>query len=348
MKTSIYFVSLFLFAFISRINAQIETKIFSGSIGESRIQMTLQKKGEALSGTYFYEKVGKDLTVSGTIEEDNTFTLVEKSPAGVKTGEFNGTWNKAEGEDGITVNGSWKNPAGTKTLDFYLIEQMIFFTNGARLSPQVFAEKNKPKLFEITVEYPQLSGVSLPISAKFNQLAKSMATNESAKFRKDLLAQTAEDLKFTKERGGTNTIEISYNISHADNEIVSVLFGNYFYTGGVHPNSYSFVLNYDLKTGRELKLADLFKPNSDYLKVISGYSIGQLKKDLGEDSDAEWIEAGAGAKAENYKNWNITKKGILITFDSYQVASYAAGPQEVTIPFAEIKNILRNDFAVTR
>ena len=209
MKKSIYLVSLFLFALVSQLNAQTETKIFSGNIGESRIQMTLQKNGEALSGTYFYEKVGKDLNVSGTIEEDNTFTLTEKSPAGVKTGEFDGKWSKAEGEDGITVNGSWKNPAGTKTLDFYLIEQMIFFTNGARLSPKVLSQKNKPKLFEITVEYPQLSGVSPPIAAKFNQLAKSLVMNEATKFRKELLAQTAEDLKSAKERGGTNTVEIS-------------------------------------------------------------------------------------------------------------------------------------------
>ena len=69
---------------------------------------------------------------------------------------------------------------------------------------------------------------------------------------------------------------------------------------------------------------------------------------MGEDGDAESIETGAGAKAENYKSWNITKQGIFITFDSYQVAPYVAGPQEVTIPFTEIKNILRNDFAVTR
>ena len=38
-------------------------------------------------------------------------------------------------------------------------------------------------------------------------------------------------------------------------------------------------------------------------------------------------------KSENFKSWNITKKGLIFTFDPYQVASYAAGRFEVIIPF---------------
>ena len=347
MKKSINLVGLFLFVFIFQINAQTETKIFSGTVGENRIQMSLQRSGDNLNGTYFYQKVGRDLKVSGAINKDGSFTLTE-TLAGVKTGEFKGNWSKAEGEEAITLNGEWKNPKATKTLEFYLTEQMIFFTNGAKLTPKVFAETNKPKLFEITAEYPEISGVSPTVAAKFNQTTKNMVMTDVEKFRKDLLAQTADDLKFIKETGGTNTVEISYNITHADDEIVSVWFGNYFYTGGVHPNSYSFTLNFDLKTGRALKLADLFKPNSNYLKIISDYSIQQLKPKISEMSDDEWIENGAGAKAENYKSWNLTRKGITVTFDSYQVAAYAAGPQEVVVPFAVVKNILRKDFMVLK
>ncbi len=345
MRKIIYFISIFLPVFAMQIQAQTENKIFSGAIGESRIQMNLERNGNNLSGTYFYIKIGKELKISGTINKDGNFILTETAPTGAKTGEFKGLWSKDAETDSLTLNGTWTNPQASKTLDFYLGEQMIYLTNGAKLTPKVFTENNKAKLFEITVEYPELSGVSIQTASKFNEIAKSLAMNEAAKFRKDLLAQTAEDLKFIKETGGQNTVDISYNITHADNEIISVGFGTYFYTGGAHPNSYSYALNFDLENGRKLKLADLFKPNSNYLKVLSDYCIKNLKQQLAENADNDWIEKGAGATAENYKSWNLTTKGITITFDSYQVAPYAAGPQEVIVPFEHIESILREDFA---
>lgn len=346
MKKSAFFIGLFLCVMVFQINAQTETRMFSGSVGENRVQMTLERNGDALSGTYFYQKIGKDLKLSGAVNKDGTFTLTEKSPTGAKTGDFKGNWNNTEDDDAITLNGEWKNPQGTKTFEFYLTEQMIFFTGGAKITPQFFTESNKPKIFSIAAEYPEISGVSPPVAAKFNQTAKSKVMTEVGKFKKDFLAQTAEDLKFFKESGIENTVEISYNITYADNEIVSVWFGNYFYTGGAHPNSYSFTLNFDLKTGRELKLDELFKPNSNYLKVISDYCIQKLKEHFEEDADADWIETGAGATAENYRSWNITRKGLEINFDSYQVAPYVAGPQEVVVPYDKIRNVFGTDYSV--
>ena len=346
MKKTIYFFALFLTAFVVKTNAQNETKYFSGTIGESRVQMALQQNGNELKGTYYYVKVGKDLNLSGSIDADGNFVLTEKDANGAKTGEFSGSWKKEEGTENAGLSGEWKNPAKTKTLDFYLTEQMIFFTNGAKISSKLFEEKNKPKIFEMSAEYPEITGVAPNIAAKFNLLAKNKALDEIAKFRKDLLAQTADDLKFMKNLGGTNTVEIGYNIARADDKIISISFGNSYYTGGAHPNGYSFALNFDLKTGRELQLAGIFKPNSNYLKIISDYSIKSLKETLGADADGEWIGKGAGADASNFRSWNLTKKGLEINFDSYQVAPYVAGPQEVTIPFEDLKSVLRSDFSL--
>jgi len=345
MKKTIYFFALFLAAFVIRANAQTETKYFSGTIGEARVQMILQRNGGDLKGTYYYVKVGKNLNLSGSVDEGN-FTLTEKNANGAKTGEFSGRWSKEEGIENHSLSGEWKNPAKTKTLDFYLTEEMMFFTKGANLKPKSFSETNKTKLFEMSAEYPEITGVEPSIEAKFNLLAKNKVMNEIAKFRKDFLAQTAEDLKFFKEYDRTNSVEISYSIAHADDKIVSISFGNYYDTGGAHPNGYSFTLNFDLKTGRELTLADLFKPNSNYLKVVSDYSIKNLKETFNEDADDEWIKTGAGADAKNFRSWNVTKQGLEIKFDSYQVAPYVAGPQEVVIPFEDLKSVLRADFSV--
>lgn len=56
--------------------------------------------------------------------------------------------------------------------------------------------------------------------------------------------------------------------------------------------------------------------------------------------DDEWIETGAGLDEKNYQTWNITHKGLEITFNPYQVASYAEGPQVVVIPFPVLTNLI--------
>ncbi len=326
--------------------AQSESRTFSGNVGQSRIEMSLKRDGGRLTGTYSYVRVGKPLNLAGTIDESGSFTLTETTTAGAKTGVFAGSWTVSKSDGAGELTGEWKNPAGTKTLDFFLTEQMVFFKGGERLITKSFFEQNKAKMFEISVEYPELSGVAPAVASAFNSLSRTRAMEGVASFRKDMMALTAEDLKWTKESGMSNTSEVSYNVTYADNEVISVSFGNYYFTGGAHPNSVSFALTFDLKTGRELTLGDLFKPESKYLQVLSSYCVKQLQKELSDMTDDDWIKNGAGPNAENYKSWNLTKKGLIVNFDSYQVAAYAAGPQEVVVPYAELDAMFIKRFGV--
>lgn len=324
--------------------AQGDSFVFKGSVGESRIDMTLVRNGDALTGSYSYVKVGKPIALSGSVGDDGKFSLSESS-GGVKSGSFSGTWTATD-SGVVTLNGEWSNPAGSKTLSFDLSQQMIFFTGNAKIATKLFTESNKPKMFDITVEYPELSGVAPAVAAEFNRLAKLKAMNDMAEFRKAMLAQTAEELKWSKQRGMNNYSETYYSITYADSEVISVWYGNSSYSGGAHPNSNSFTLNFDLKTGRELALADLFKPRSNFLQVLSTYCVQELKKEVQEASDDEWIERGAGPKAENYRSWNISKNGLVVNFDAYQVAAYVAGPQEVVVPFATLRSVFGRSFGI--
>jgi len=55
------------------------------------------------------------------------------------------------------------------------------------------------------------------------------------------------------------------------------------------------------------------------------------------------IDTGAGPRADNYRAWNITRKGLWITFDPYQVAAYAGGPQHILVPYSILKDIIKPD-----
>ena len=104
-----------------------------------------------------------------------------------------------------------------------------------------------------------------------------------------------------------------------------------------HPNSHTRVVNYDLEAGQDLSLDQLFQSGSDYLKTIANYCIAQLKT---RPIDFQVNAKGADPTPQNYSNWNITPDGLMITFDPYQVAAYAAGPQVVTVPYSALKSII--------
>jgi hypothetical protein len=90
-------------------------------------------------------------------------------------------------------------------------------------------------------------------------------------------------------------------------------------------------------------LADLFNPGAKYLQAISNYCIEDLKKQSkGAEGmlDESSIKSGAAPSAKNYQSWTITKKGLGINFDAYQVGPYAAGPQFVTVPYSALKELI--------
>jgi hypothetical protein len=328
-----------------------ETKYFKGSIGSSLgLQMKLVRNGDQISGNYFYQKVGTKIELRGSVDKVGNLLLDEFDAGGKQTGSFKGIW-KTDPEDGlISIAGNWSKPSSDKGSDkktaFSVHEEPITFGGGVELVAKQIKENNKKLNYEVAVEYPQLTGSTNPNAEKFNQAARSTVTKKIGVFKAEMAAPEAEELP--GESMGSD-ITIGYTVALAQDDLVSVSFdvGSY-YRGAAHPNSYSEVLNFDLKNGKALKLSDLFKPGSKYLQAISSYCIKDLKtqskaKGAAGGLDDSSIESGAAPVAKNYQSWTIKKKGLGINFDSYQVGPYAAGPQYVLVPYTAIKDLINVD-----
>src|SRR5437867_10672541 len=85
--------------------------------------------------------------------------------------------------------------------------------------------------------------------------------------------------------------------------------------------------------------SDLFAPGTDVLSRLADYCTARLAPTL---ADA-FFSDGAEPRAENYRNWNLTSTGLVVEYNEYQVAPYAAGPQTVEIQFEALGDILRSD-----
>ncbi len=136
-------------------------------------------------------------------------------------------------------------------------------------------------------------------------------------------------------------MNISNEIYKFSDDIQTVVFNTYFYTGGAHPNSGYNTMTFDVKQGKQLTIADIFLNGDVPYDIIAKLAQEDLKTQLGDMADPTMLDPGTTAtNHDNYKNWALTDKSIIFFFDPYQVAAYVAGPQKVEIPFTTLHTLL--------
>ncbi|HVW67047.1 MAG TPA: DUF3298 domain-containing protein [Candidatus Peribacteraceae bacterium] len=199
--------------------------------------------------------------------------------------------------------------------------------------------------YTVSVNIPQVHGLKNDkAQTDINAALEKIAHDQRDSFVKDAL-QTPVDTA-TRTKSG---LTIDYKGMTLSQNFISILFqASPYMSGAAHPNSYTFSYNYDVDTGAEIKLSDLFKPKSDYLKKLSDLSIAKLidlskKNQTYYDQKKQWISEGAGPKAENFKTFMIQNGELLLTFDPYQVGPYAEGDQTIEISRPEIIEILSDE-----
>ncbi|HEX8187667.1 MAG TPA: RsiV family protein [Pyrinomonadaceae bacterium] len=321
-------------------------KVFRGSVGDYPVSMSLRRgAGGEVSGTYSYEgRGGGELALKGSVNAKGEFTLEEFDGA-KKTGTFKGEWQERDYEPEASLSGNWTKPGGGGEQWFYLVEQPAPGAAAAVTTKRV-REGGKRLGYSVNAEYPQVAGAE-----KFNRLVEGFVTKEIADFKKGAGPEPGE--KDYMPEASEDSLNIRYTFRLLTDGLVSVEFPIDYYEHGAAHGSHAFrVVNYDLKSGRELSLADLFRPGSAYLNKMSEVAVRQLRRWNKDSADYqggggepylldEGIADGAAAKAENYQNWTITPRGLAVTFDYYQLGAYAAGAPSVVLPYADLKEVLR-------
>lgn len=113
--------------------------------------------------------------------------------------------------------------------------------------------------------------------------------------------------------------------------------------------------SFNLNTGKKLNLEDVFKVNKDeYMNFIYDFVSKQImskinnNKQSGYGGGYNFEDAYSGAGYKNIRsfdpnNFYLTKNALVVFYPKYALAAGAAGPQEFSIPFESILNILAID-----
>ncbi|MBK0369560.1 DUF3298 and DUF4163 domain-containing protein [Flavobacterium agrisoli] len=133
---------------------------------------------------------------------------------------------------------------------------------------------------------------------------------------------------------------IKADIEHQSDQIINIKVEHETYTGGAHGYHGFRSLLFDANTGKSIKMEDLFTDKNAFLK----FAETAFRKKYKIPANQNINSTGLMFEKEQFQlplNLFYTQQGLLLYYNSYEVASYADGPKEIVFPYESVKNYLK-------
>ena len=198
--------------------------------------------------------------------------------------------------------------------------------------------KKNNKYLESTLEIPNI------VSANENvKKVNSLIEKDILNFYNTSLKEAQNYLEDFSLDNSNFVADSTFEIKKNRDDVISILVRYYKYSGGAHGYYEYIPYNIDLRNGKLIVLKDIFKDNVDY-KILINNEIKEQIKELGKKTkeDVEKIYDFYGIK-ENQKFYFDDSK-VVIFFDLYDIAPYAAGIPEFPIPFEKIETNTKEEY----
>jgi len=120
----------------------------------------------------------------------------------------------------------------------------------------------------------------------------------------------------------------TYTGSRASDKVFSINYMVYWFTGGAHPNRVYRTWTYDVASGRELALSDIFPGRDSVEPALARLAIEALAGKVDELTE--------DMMNINMERIVLTPEGMQIVYSPYEIASYAEGEFFVEIPLKKL------------
>ncbi len=288
---------------------------YMGTIGDGMaVQMLLMKKEGGISGSYFYERSGVPLFLTGKRDKSFYATLDERTSKDRKSGLFEGLLDLS----GTVFNGTWSSPDGNKSLPFALEKTATYYRVQA-----------KGRKVSAIADFPVFRKNSAPLR-KISETLRAEMIDRNERF----VAEMAADSK-DANRADPYTLDQSATIRYESEDLISVLCFACENTGGAHGLcDYSF-RNWWIRGGvaSSFNLDDVFLADSGWRAKLSAACVRELKK-----QGASLVLDGSikSFSSENLKTFVLSPTGLTFVFSPYSVGTWAEGTFEAAVPFKEL------------
>lgn len=128
-------------------------------------------------------------------------------------------------------------------------------------------------------------------------------------------------------------------VLYQGNNLLSLAFFYYSYSGGAHGMNTTSGASYDLRTGRRLRYDDIFLPTAQgQLPALLAQAVRPL---VGLKPGEPLDQTLFVTKMPVTHNVFLTAGGVEFIYQPYEIASYAQGEVRVFLPLAQVRPLLR-------
>lgn len=189
----------------------------------------------------------------------------------------------------------------------------------------------------MNIKYPKVALVQHPVFAKeANDVIAAFVADMKSDFRKNV----SEIVPGDTSKDFTSDLTMRFTPLLLSPTIISIRFdASEYIAGAAHPNNHVRILNYDFAKHLLLSPTDLFASSTQALPFLSTYTRNALRTlftDMSEEELNLQMLPGTEPTHENFQEIGITKAGLTVLFNPYQVAAYARGVPEVRIPLTDM------------
>lgn len=189
-------------------------------------------------------------------------------------------------------------------------------------------EKNEEDIYQIEAEIPLVLDLEPKnIQDKYNKMFRDNIFS-FIEYTIEMARQSQHDFAEADFPIHEFIAKVDFNIKNVQ-EILSIKFNYYQYTGGAHGNPYSLSYNIDLETGTELELIDFLNR-----KNITLLEIEKIIRSEVENNPDKYFQADYGFQnLADDQNYYIEDGELIVYFQPYAIAPYSTGIPEFRIKY---------------
>ncbi len=321
--------------------------------GDLLITMHLIKQDSAISGCYFYQKVGRPIGLTShgipsgvELWENDPDNPGSDEPSGIFTGDF---------LTSTRPTGYWRSPNTDQQIDFQLQEN--YPVGATPIALQAISKKipscHDTACLSIDLCYPQVKadvgGINHAIEF---EVCKHLTGEDRARHPEMTVEKAAtalfQEFEELKEGEDGSSWQWSYDINTSvyanEFHVLSLALECYSYSGGAHGLPYETRLNFDLRTGERIRLEDILVP--DYQAILKADALKYLKLSMQGTVTDRLSDLGLSITQEEFalpENFYLSQAGLSFIYNPYEIGPYAMGFVEVFLPAKVVRKAMRAD-----
>jgi len=316
---------------------------YSGTINKTlAVQADILAEEGSLTGFYFYEKVGKTISLEGKVSGDGKASMDEMGPDGKPTGKISGSF----GAEMSSFSGTWKSPDGKKSFPMTLRED---YGGAARLGAYTVIRsglldeeaENSPEALFVGVGIEPIDAPRLRAAMEAELYGGKTAYDHLVKKAASFLdgyGESYPDVEPEDYEDGNLGWDLTVAVLPVFNArgVLCVDASWSGFTGGAHPNATDDYYAFDLATGRRLGLESFVRSGSE--KALSALLVAELRRMTGVKAGTPLTEAGffADDVEPAAGNFWVDGSGIYFHYPAYAIAPYVMGPVTVFLSWKDL------------